>query len=55
MTDDIKALRLCYRLLSAMDDTAQDAAMWWLKSRLASDRKKTKEALRPIAAATRET
>lgn len=36
--DDVRALRICYEILSRMDERAQVSSMEWLWSRLRSDR-----------------
>ena len=36
--NDARALAICYRLLSRMDEKAQGASMGWLEARLESDR-----------------
>ena len=47
---EVRALSICYRLLSRMDRRGQDAAMKWLADRLAADRESAKVGVRGIAA-----
>lgn len=47
--NDARALAICYRLLSRMDEKAQDASMGWLTARLESDREKTRKGVRGIS------
>ena len=47
--NDARALAICYRLLSRMDEKAQDASMGWLVARLESDREKTRSGIRGIS------
>ena len=47
--NDARAISIIYRLLSRMDDKAQDAAMGWLTARLASDREKSRTGARGIS------
>jgi hypothetical protein len=47
--DDARAIGICYRLLSRMDDRAQDAAVGWLLARLESDREKSAMNIRGIS------
>ena len=57
--NDARALSIIYRLLSRMDEKAQDATMGWLTARLEADRKKTRAGFRrfstPDKAAIRKT
>lgn len=46
---DARALAICYRLLSRMDEKAQDASMGWLVARLESDRQKSRTQFRGIS------
>lgn len=47
--NDARAIGICYRLLSRMDDNARDAAMGWLAARLESDREKSRTEFRGIS------
>ena len=47
--NDARAISICYRLLSRMDERGQDAAMTWLTARLASDREKSRVEFRGIS------
>ena len=47
--DDARAIAICYRLLSRMDEKGRDAAMGWLAARLESDREKSAMNVRGIS------
>ncbi len=49
--NDARALSVIYRLLSRMDENAQDAAMGWLTARLAADREKVATHVRGMTSA----
>ncbi len=47
--NDARAIGICYRLLSRMDDKARHAAVTWLLARLESDREKSAMEVRGIS------
>lgn len=47
--NDARALAICYRLLSRMDEKSQTACMGWLEARLLSDREKSRTVVRGIS------
>ena len=47
--DDIRAIGICYRLLSRMDDRAREASVGWLLARMESDREKSALGVRGIS------
>lgn len=47
--NDARALAICYRLLSRMDEKSQNACMGWLEARLLSDREKSRTAVRGMS------